>query len=125
MRFVRLSSLLLVGLALPSFASAQEVVKAPLVVLDGVPFSIQAAAQLTPVHLEVRDSRGTLLGQADAAPLETASMNGLVVTERSQLPLTLTMGTAAVELKPTFMPGWFSLIPPLVAIILALVFREV
>ena len=125
MHMVRPAALFLALLALPWAASAQEVEKSPSVILDGVAFRLEVSARLEPVHVEVRDARGALLGQAEVPILETAAVEGLVVTERAQLPLRVTLSDEAVEVSPTFMPGWFSLLPPLVAIILALLFREV
>jgi Na+/H+ antiporter NhaC len=116
---------LLLTLALPLRTGAQEVEDAPTVILDGVSFRIQVKAQLDPLEVEVRDSRGRVLGRASAEPLGTASAEGLRIDERAQLPLSVTVNGAVTELSPTFMPGWFSLLPPILAIALALIFREV
>ncbi|MEQ9401917.1 MAG: Na+/H+ antiporter NhaC family protein [Longimicrobiales bacterium] len=119
---------LLTGAALamsaPS-ALAQELVDAPSVVLDGVPFQIAVSAGLDPVAVEVRTASGSLLGQATAGPLGTATVTGLVVTDRAAFPLEVRFADAAETVDPTFTPGWFSLLPPVVAIIVALLFREV
>ena len=125
MHAVRAATLLFALLALPWSASAQEVNKAPSVILDGVPFRVEVSARLEPVRAEVRDARGALLGEADVPALESVTVEGLVVTERAQLPLQVGVGAEIVPVAPTFMPGWFSLLPPLVAIALALLFREV
>lgn len=120
-----LAAFLLILLALPTPAVGQELQKAPSVVLDGVPFRVEVQATLEPVRVEVRDARGVVLGQADAQPLETTSVERLVVTGRDQLPLQVFMNGRAEQVAPTFAPGWFSLLPPLLAIALALIFREV
>jgi Na+/H+ antiporter NhaC len=49
----------------------------------------------------------------------------LVVEGRGELPLRIQIGEHVEEIRPTFAPGWFSLLPPLVAIGLALLFKEV
>ncbi|GMV06153.1 MAG: sodium:proton antiporter [Gemmatimonadota bacterium] len=122
---LRLAALALLLGAAPLPGAAQELKKAPTVVLDGVPFRVEATAGIDPVQLEVRDAAGQLLGRASAGPLGTAAAEGLRVTEKSQLPLQVLVNGEATEVAPTFAPGWFSLLPPLLAIILALVFREV
>jgi len=126
MRLRRLAFALLALAVLPRTGRAQDLVKAPTVVLDGVPFQVSVGARLEPVRFEVRDARGALLGQGAGEPLDTAVAQGLVVTERAQLPLEVRVdGGPTHTVDPTFTPGWFSLVPPLVAIVLALVFREV
>ncbi len=126
MRVRRLATPLLALLALPLGAHAQELQKAPKVVLDGVPFQLSVSARLEPIRIEVHDARGALLGSATAEPLGTAAANDLRVTERAQLPLVVrVVGGPTFTVAPTFTPGWFSLVPPFLAIVLALVFREV
>jgi Na+/H+ antiporter NhaC len=120
--FLILASVLL---ALPSGAAAQEVEEAPSVVLDGVPFRIAVKALLQPIEVEIRARGGAVLGTATAAPLEIAVADDLVVTERALLPLEVRVGGDVHMVSPTFMPGWMSLLPPLIAIVLALLFREV
>jgi len=110
----------------PGGAGAQELENAPTVVLDGVPFQISVTARLEAIRVEVRDARGALLGSAGAEPLGTAVASDLRVTGRAQLPLEVRVaGGPTFTVAPTFTPGWFSLVPPFVAIVLALVFREV
>jgi len=124
MRSQRLIALLTFVLASPAVGLAQTV-DAPTVVLGGVPFRVAVDARLDPLAVEVHDARGTLLGTTTAAPLSTAVLNDLVVTTRTQLPLRIRFGEELQEVTPTLVPGWASLVPPLVAIILALLFREV
>jgi Na+/H+ antiporter NhaC len=113
-------------LGLPVGAHAQELERAPAVVLDGVPFQISVTARLSPISLEVRDAAGVVLGTATAEPLGTAVASGLQVTERAQLPLEVRVADGPTfTVAPTLMPGWFSLLPPVLAIVLALAFREV
>jgi Na+/H+ antiporter NhaC len=49
----------------------------------------------------------------------------LLVEGSADLPLTVQVGQDLHEIDPTFAPGWFSLLPPIVAIMLALIFKEV
>ena len=124
-RVPALVALLLALLALPSPGAAQELEKAPTVVLDGVPFRVEVKAGIDPVTVEVRDAQGGVLGTASAPPLGAAGAEGLVVTSRSQLPLDVVVNGVSHPVSPTFTPGWFSLLPPILAIALALIFREV
>jgi len=113
---------LAVGLAAPSVpVHAQEVSKAPSVVLDGVPFSVTVTVE-DPAPYTVRTRSGTLLAEGSAAG-ET-EIEGLVVNGRGDLPITVSVAGAALEVAPTFTPAWFSLVPPLLAIGLALLLRE-
>jgi Na+/H+ antiporter NhaC len=82
-------------------------------------------ARLDSIDVSVVDARGRVLGAATAAPLDTAVVEDLVVTERDQLPLEVRVAGNTWTLTPTLMSGWMSLLPPLVAIVLALVYREV
>ena len=126
MRFRTFATLLLAALFVPVGALAQELAKAPKVVLEGVPFQLSVSARLQPVRVEVHDAAGTLLGASEAEPLGTAVVDGLRVRGRAQLPLEVrVVGGPTFTVAPTFAPGWFSLVPPFVAIVLALVFREV
>jgi Na+/H+ antiporter NhaC len=125
MRSTPLLILASVVLALPSGAAAQEVEEAPSVVLDGVPFRIAVRAHVESIEVEIRARGGAVLGTATAAPLGLAVAADLVVTERALLPLEVRVGEDVHMVSPTFMPGWMSLLPPLVAIVLALLFREV
>jgi len=125
MRFTRLAPLVLL-LSLPTAAAAQGVAEAPDVVLGGVPFRITVeggTAEALP--WAVHNQGGTRLAGGTVDARGTAVTPDLVVTARSELPLRVTIGDAVSEVAPTLTPGWFSLVPPLVAIVLALVFREV
>ena len=63
---------------------------------------------------------------APRSPWEPATADGLVVDEKAQLPLKVQVeGGPTHSVSPTLTPGWYSLVPPLVAIALALIFREV
>ena len=126
---ILLCSLLLAPLPI----RGQEVASPPAVVLESVPFSLTvrggagtAATSAAPSAepWEVRDARGALLASGTVQPGETAAAR-LTVTARDQLPLAVSIGEAVQEVDPTLVPGWFSLLPPLLAIALALLLREV
>ena len=125
---------LLIGISglRPSPASAQgspeapQVIGAPRVILGGVPFSLdlQGSADAA-VAYDVRDAQGMVLGSGSVGVGGTATVSGLVVSGRNRLPLTIRLGQVSEELSRPYAPGWFSLAPPVVAILLALVFKEV
>ena len=105
---------------------ASQVVDAPKVILGGVPFSLDLQGDAgVAVDYEVRDAQGTVLGSGSVGVDGTATVSGLVVSGRNRLPLTVRLGQVSAEVSRPFAPGWFSLAPPIVAILLALVFKEV
>jgi len=116
----------------PSEISAQEssnapqVVNAPKVFLGGVPFSLELkGATASAVDYEVRDAQGTVLGSGSVEAGATVTVGNLVVSGRSGLPLSVRFGQVSEEVSRPFAPGWFSLAPPFIAILLALLFKEV
>ncbi len=119
-----LVSLLL--LSAPAGTHAQEVAEAPKVILSSVPFSVtvQGAAELSTL-VEIRDAGGTLLASGPVGPGEVREFRDIRVASRDGLPLLVRAGDAVTEISRPFAPGWFSLLPPLVAIVLALIFKEV
>jgi Na+/H+ antiporter NhaC len=126
----RLAAVLAAPLLLAQAASAQAVVEAPRVVLRDVPFEIVLAAEEAEGgSYEVRDAKGAVLATG-ALPgpgesVETVDLPGLRISDADQLPLSVMVGGVFEPLSPTLVPGWFSLLPPLVAILMALIFREV
>ena len=110
----------------PQVSVAQEVSQAPKVVLGGVPFTLDVTGGGdTSLWYEVRDAGNTLMGSGTVAPGETVTVADLMVAARDGLPLTVLIGDMTHAVRPSFAPGWFSLVPPLVAILLALLFKEV
>ncbi|MDT8368202.1 MAG: Na+/H+ antiporter NhaC family protein [Longimicrobiales bacterium] len=124
-----LSSAVLAGCLL-LFASpgfdlvAQEVVEPPAVVLAGLDFDISAAAGAAGSPWTLHDAEGTLVASGLAAPFEAFTIEDVSVRS-AQAPLVLEIAGESLEVAPLVLPGWFSLLPPLVAIVMALVFREV
>jgi len=109
----------------PSAAEAQEVSEAPDVVLDGIPFTLTlTAGDGAGGSYTVRDASGAVLAEGTVSPGGEATTEALGVSSPDALPLAVSVGGATIEVDPTFMPAWFSLIPPLVAIGLALLLRE-
>ncbi len=126
-RFRPLALLLPLLLAMAVPAASQELEESPSVVLQDVPFRIAVRGADAPQSewVEVRDARGAILFGGAVEPGSVTTADELVVSEGAQLPLTVQVGDATLEVAPTLVPGWFSLLPPLLAILLALIFREV
>ena len=117
----------------PAEARAQDgpalAVDAPAVVLTGVPFSLT-------LHTEDGENARYRILAADGREL---AAGGLPIRAETRvddlrvagggLPLTVEVaadqGTASETVDPPRFPGWISLLPPLIAIALALIFRHV
>ncbi len=129
-RLKRLALLILVCVAGPVAAAAQEGlgvdIEAPGTILTGAPFDLVVVAPEglagTPYGLRTADgaevAAGTLVAGAN-------TIEGVVLESSDQLPLALTGPGLSEPISPRALPGWLSLIPPLLAIALALIFREV
>ena len=116
----------LAPLAAPLAGSAQEVVDAPTVILASVPFTVAVrGGDDFSTLVEIRDSGGGLLASGPVAAGETRAFGDISVATRDALPLQVRAGNAVEEISRPFAPGWFSILPPLIAIVLALVFKEV
>jgi Na+/H+ antiporter NhaC len=120
------SVLLVAFLAFSGPAGAQEVSDPPSVVLSGVPFQLTVVGGPDgEAPYEVRTATGSVLASGVVPSGGSVTADALVVDSRADLPLTVTIGGVSLDVAPTLTPGWFSLVPPFVAIVLALVFREV
>jgi Na+/H+ antiporter NhaC len=106
--------------------AAQDVSEPPDVVLRGVPFQLTIAGGSEPSSWwEVRAATGEVLAAGTVGAGSDALARDLVVESDDQLPLSVLVGDATVEVDPTLTSGWFSILPPILAIALALLFREV
>ena len=125
MSFLRLITALWI-LLLPANVGAQELLDPPWVILTDVPFelTLQGANQ-TSTQYEVRSATGLILAEGTILPQGVSVVTGLEIGSTEQLPLEVLIGDHSDELDPTLIPGWFSVLPPILAILLALIFREV
>ncbi len=107
-------------------AAAQEIVDGPKVVLGSVPFSIsvRGAPDLSSL-VEVRDAQGLLLAASTVGAGRVRVVEGIVVDARASLPLQVRIGDSTHPVSAPYAPAWFSILPPLLAIGLALAFKEV
>ena len=105
---------------------APQVIDAPKVIMGGVPFTLELQGVDGPaLDYDVRDAQGTVLGSGSLTAGGATTVSDLVVSARSGLPLTVRIGQVSEELSRPYAPGWFSLAPPILAILLALIFKEV
>jgi Na+/H+ antiporter NhaC len=103
------------------------------VILRGIPFDLEVFAGFAPGEAaqeltytwSVTDARGTTMASGEAPRGETARIPDLTVEEAGQLPLRVLVDGASSEVAPTDVSPWYSILPPVVAILLALIFREV
>lgn len=121
--------LLLLLLLLPTVSMGQgrvdaaPEVRAPAVVLPGNPFTLEVSGGEGPYTLTTAGGRVLESGTLGA---DGGKVEGVSITSAAELPLRLQIdGGAAAEVQPRYLPGWVSIVPPLIAIVLALLFREV
>lgn len=110
----------------PVALEAQQVADPPAVVLTGVPFDLKLyGGDASSTWFEVRNATGEVLAGGTVERGDSAFATDLVVGSSDELPLTVLTGDSETEVAPTVVPAWFSIAPPFLAILLALVFREV
>ena len=116
-----------VGCFLPAVAEAQAPsIDGPRVVLPRVPFELQVSggdgAAGSPFRVVTAEGQQLASGSLEA---EAVLLEGLLIADADALPLRLESDAGAATFDARFLPGWVSVLPPLLAILLALVFREV
>jgi Na+/H+ antiporter NhaC len=107
---------------------AQEVeLDAPPVVLRNIPFTVtvRTPGSLDSAGVTLRAADGTLLAEDMMIPLGAVAFEDIVVSDRAQIPLTVEVGGSTASVDGPLLPGWVTILPPLIAIALALIFREV
>ena len=117
--------LLLIAAVSPA-ARAQEAVEGPKVILSSVPFSltVHGGAEISSL-VEVRAAGGMLLASGTVGAGEERELRDISVESRDALPLQVRIGETVHEVSAPYAPAWFSILPPLIAIALALIFKEV
>lgn len=125
---LRFLTILVMLTAVSTSARGQDIdVDAPPLFLDGIPTTVRVRlpASLDTVAARLATREGAVLGEVSIPPLGEGVFRDIVVTSRAQLPLQLTVGSTQESLDRPLIPGWWSILPPLLAIALALVFHEV
>jgi hypothetical protein len=118
---------LITALGAPELRAQEVEVDMPSALLKGIGFTVRVS---TPVSLDtlpvvLRTADGRVLAESVLPPVGEVAFRDIVVEDRAALPLILTVGGHREELAAPFLPAWFSLLPPLMAIALALIFHEV
>jgi Na+/H+ antiporter NhaC len=125
MRFFRLATLVLLA-SLPASLGAQELSDPPSVILSGVPFQVTVLGGTeSAARYEIRTATGTVLANGSVEAYGSATATGMEINSGDALPLQVLIGDTTHEVDATLTPPWFSLLPPILAIALALIFREV
>jgi Na+/H+ antiporter NhaC len=133
-----LASLVLVTAA-PVLADAQEtgadatraLVDGPVIVVPGAGFGlvVEVFGSQAAGEIHIGTETGRVLASRELAMAEGGRLefSGLVIDGAEDLPLSVVSAGSSVigTFDAKVFPGWISLLPPLLAIILALVFKEV
>ncbi|CAN5695055.1 Na+/H+ antiporter NhaC family protein [soil metagenome] len=117
-------SLLFVGYAQAQSSSSYTIVEPPKTVLNGIPFSVDVEASGSPAD----DVQLQVAGKSYKASFSdgTATVEDIVVNETGDISMTVVAGGEQVtEQSTNSIPGWFSILPPLLAIAVALATRQV
>jgi Na+/H+ antiporter NhaC len=120
-------ALLITALGAPALRAQEVEVDMPSAILKGIGFTVRVSTptSLDTLPVALRTADGRVLAEALVPPVGDVAFREIVVEARAALPLVLTVGEHREELAAPFIPGWFSILPPLMAIALALVFHEV
>jgi len=113
-------------LAATPLEAQEPSVKAPDAFLIGIPFTVtvEFPGVAEPTEVVLQSATGVILARDTADAFGTANLTA-VVRDNAELPLGIHALGRATPLSKPLLHGWISIIPPLVAIILALFFREV
>ena len=116
-------SLLFFGVARAQDGS-YSIVEPPKTVLDGIPFSVDIEAGSSPGD----DVQLRVAGESYEASFSDgmATVEDIVVNETGDISMAVVAGGEQVTEESTnSIPGWFSILPPLLAIAVALLTRQV
>jgi Na+/H+ antiporter NhaC len=110
----------------PFGAAAQEVSDPPVVVLRNVPFDLTLnGVERGGTEVRVTNAEGRTLARTEAVAAGDITLKGLEVASGDDMPLTIEAGSTRITLDATVTSGWFSILPPALAILVALLLREV
>jgi len=109
----------------PVGVSSQDVNTDNKIILSSVPFSVELKGkQDDHVLYVIKDALNQSLSSGTINPNQNQTVE-LTISRQDQLPLTIQMNENSILFQKSFVPGWASLAPPLIAISLALLFHEV
>ena len=110
----------------PEPLAAQSLEEAPQVFVGGVPFDLTMRGSSTEFSVyRVETAVGGPLADGQISPDSSHVIADLVVTSAADLPLVVLVGDRFYRVSAPFVPGWVSVLPPLVAVVLAVVFKDV
>ncbi|MFQ5889327.1 MAG: Na+/H+ antiporter NhaC family protein [Gemmatimonadota bacterium] len=113
----------------PQDAAQGVSIEAPRIALTGVGFtlSLRRDAAAPPSSFRLLTATGRELARGTLTPGEELALPELHLTGGEETPLSLVLEAdgSMLTIEAWVLPGWVSILPPLVAIALALVFREV
>jgi len=115
------------SLLLATAANAQNrlVVEAPEVVLNGIPFELSVKVVDADGNPAPTGSEALVISGLSSGTVEGLSVPNAVVDTGGSHRLNLSLGSLSAEKDVRSIPGILSVLPPLIAIGLALVFRQV
>jgi Na+/H+ antiporter NhaC len=117
------------ALVVTTQALAQDLeITGPEVFLTNTAFSVTVSAptSLESVPIVVRLADGTIVADTTVPAIGSVFLNRVTIANGDQMPLEVVVDGAVVgTLDAPVFPGIVSVLPPLLAIVLALVFREV
>jgi len=110
----------------PPCLAAQSLDEAPRVFVGGVPFDLTVSGSETGYSVyRVETAQGEGLADGQVSPDSSLVIPDLVVASAADLPLVVLVGDRVYRVSAPFLPGWVSVLPPLVAVALALAFKDV
>lgn len=130
MKTISVRVLLLMGLLLwaaPSVKAQEATMAVPPVVLDGIGFTVPVSVVGDTLSMEAYSVKGS----SEAIPLTFDEddgwiADGVVVNGRDfQDVVLLRSGQEVVRQATRSIPGWLSIVPPILAIVVALIFKRV
>ena len=121
------AALVVLGSVIPAAQAQQLELDGPRVFLTGVsfPVTMTAPGATQPVRAQLRLAGGDVIVDTVIAPFESVVVPGVVVRQRSDAPVQAESASGVTTMDRPVLPGWISLLPPIVAIGLALITREV
>ncbi|MBI2619362.1 MAG: Na+/H+ antiporter NhaC family protein [Ignavibacteriales bacterium] len=124
--------LLLLPAALGAQPRVQLEIHAPQLVLSGVNFDFEVVAKDTAGNPDSYSGRASVSGiDWDTDPGDLHFANGILLVKNALIPasgariIEVRSGENTVSASVRVVPGWLSVLPPLVAILLALLIRQV
>ncbi|MGF1472927.1 MAG: hypothetical protein ACFB50_14455 [Rubrobacteraceae bacterium] len=121
-------SLLFSGVAQAQGNTSYSISEPPQAVLNGIPFSVDVTADGSPDGSPDDNVQLRVSGESYEASFSdgTATVDDIVVNDTGEITMTVVAGgEQAAQETTNSIPGWFSILPPVLAIAVALITRQV